>query len=79
MTVARPYWPSRYRCRLLLDRLVFDAEHQVTGADHAITPDAWTADLSLDLAEVYKAGAARWEPASGADAGLSRWDRAAWN
>ena len=80
LTTASPYRPSRYRCRLLLDRgLVFDAEHQTTGATHTITPDGWSADLSLDLAEVYQASGARWEPASGADAGQTRWDRAAWN
>lgn len=75
------YRPGRYRCRLELERgLVFDAEHYCTGIAHVITPDTWVSDLNLDLAAIYSAASApRWEPASGADAGLARWDRATWN
>jgi hypothetical protein len=81
LTAASPYVPTRYRCRLLLNRgLVFDQEHYCTGVGYVVTPDGWTADLNLDISDPFKATSApRWEPASGADAGLARWDRATWN
>jgi hypothetical protein len=79
LTLASCYLPRRYRCRLLLDRLVFDDEHYCTGIAQVVTPDGWTADLNLDLAATYEATSApRWEPAAGADAGMARWDRAEW-
>lgn len=80
LTSSSCYVPRRYRCRLELRRgLIFDAEHFCTGVAHSIGPDSWTSDLNLDPAAVYAATSApRWEPASGADAGLARWDRAEW-
>lgn len=71
MTQADPYEPSRYRCRLQLDRgLVFDAEHLVTGIVHELTADTWEANVNLDLAEPYAVAGGRWDSAM--------WDRAAW-
>jgi hypothetical protein len=65
------YKPSRYRCRLLLDRgLVFDAVHMATGVVHEMTPLGWTLDLNLDLAEPYEAIGGRWDGAY--------WDAALW-
>lgn len=81
LAASTPYLPSRYRCRLrLLRGLVFDDLHLLTGVSHDIDPDAWNADLLLDLAEPWAMiGTARWEPASGVDAGRSQWDRVTWN
>lgn len=81
LTSSSCYRPSRYRCRLALERgLIFDQQHYCTGANHDISPDGWTSELLLDIADPYAAtNTPRWEPASGADAGLSRWDRVAWN
>lgn len=80
LTYASPYAPSRYRCRLLTDRLVFDEMYLLTGVQHQVDPDGWTTQLQLDLAEPYAmAGSARWEPASAPNAGRSRWDRVPWS
>lgn len=81
LTASSCYRPARYRCRLALERgLVFDQNHYCTGVSHDIGPDGWTSELLLDIADPYAATSTpRWEPASGADAGLSRWDRVNWN
>jgi hypothetical protein len=81
LAAASPYRPSRYRCRLALERgVVFDQDHYCTGLGYVVTPDSWTADLNLDIADPFAAvSAPRWEPAGGDDAGLARWDRAEWS
>lgn len=81
LAFSSPYVPSRYRCRLTLARgPVFDEEYLLTGISHDIGPEAWTADLSLDLAAPWRmVGTARWEPAIGPNAGRSKWDRVTWS
>jgi hypothetical protein len=71
MATVDVYEPSRYRCRLELDRgLVFDAEHFATAVRHELTRGAWTLELNLDLAERYEAAGARWDQGA--------WDRTIW-
>jgi hypothetical protein len=66
------YKPSRYRCRLQLDRgLVFDAVHMATGVVHEMTPETWRLDLNLDLAAPFEAIGGRWDGAY--------WDSALWS
>lgn len=65
------YRPSRYRCRLELDRgLVFDEDYFATGVVHTMTPDAWTLELNLDAAAPFAAAGGRWDGAY--------WDLAVW-
>jgi hypothetical protein len=71
MSSVDVYKPSRYRCRLRLERGdVFDAEHFATGVVHEVTPSQWTLDLNLDLAEPYAAAGGKWDGAY--------WDQATW-
>jgi len=63
--------PSRYRCRLHIDRgLVFDEEYFATMVRHEMTPDAWTAEINLDVAAPYAAAGGRWDRGG--------WDRSLW-
>jgi hypothetical protein len=72
MSSVDVYKPSRYRCRLLLDRgLVFDAEHLATGVAHDMTPSRWSLDLNLDLASPFAAAGGHWDGAY--------WDQALWS
>lgn len=71
MTVATPYLPTRYRCRLRYPRGdVFDAVHMTTGLVHDIGPRAWRLLMNLDLSEPYASTGGRWDAA--------RWDRDTW-
>jgi hypothetical protein len=79
MAAVDVYAPTRYRCRLRYPRgTVFDAVHFATGVAHELTPERWSLQLNLDLASPYETPHARWEPATGANAGRSRWDAAQW-
>lgn len=65
-TTVSPYTPSRYRCRLELDRgVVFDRQHYVTRARHIMTRDRWLVDVTLDIADTYARAGGRW--------GSARW------
>lgn len=71
MATVDVFKPSRYRCRLHLDRgTVFDAEHFATAVVHEMTADAWTLALNLDLAAPFAAAGGRWDGAL--------WDQATW-
>jgi hypothetical protein len=71
MTMADPYEPTHYRCRLAYDRgLVFDAVHLVTGVVHDMTADRWETAVNLDLAAPYEAVGGRWDQ--------GWWDRSLW-
>lgn len=62
MATVDAYKPSRYRCRLELDRgLVFDDEYFATGVAHDITRTAWTLQLNLDVAEPFAIAGGRWD------------------
>lgn len=65
--------PSRYRCRLELDRgLVFDDEYFAVSLAYEMTPGRWTAEINLDVAEPYAATGGRWDLNRG-------WDRTVWS
>lgn len=71
MATVDVYDPSRYRCRLELDRgLVFDEEYFATGVAHEVTPNGWTLELNLDSAVPFEAVGGRWDGAY--------WDQALW-
>jgi hypothetical protein len=71
MAVATPYLPSRYRCRLRLERGdIFDEEMFVTGLAHEIEPGRWHAQYNLDSAAPYAVADVRWDTA--------HWDRDRW-
>ena len=64
--------PSRYRCRLELERgLVFDADHFATGVHHRLDAHGWAADINLDVAAPYLANPGHWDGAT--------WDNAVWS
>lgn len=64
--------PSRYRCRLELERgEVFDREMFATGVRMVMTPDTWTVDINLDLAAPWASSGGRWDEAE--------WNQAEWN
>lgn len=70
-TTVTPYKPSRYRCRLLLERgLVFDRQHYVTRTRHLITAEQWLVTVTMDIADTFAAPGGRWD--------RGRWDRATW-
>jgi hypothetical protein len=64
--------PSRYRCRLLIERgLVFDDEYFATGVTHSWDANHWELDLKLDRAAPYEAPEAKWDDNLG-------WDEDVW-
>jgi hypothetical protein len=71
MATVDVYEPSRYRCRLELDRgTVFDEDYFATGVVHEVTPKAWTLELNLDSAAPFEAVGGRWDS--------SGWDVSLW-
>jgi len=65
--------PSRYRCRLQLNRgLVFDDEYFAVSVRHELTPARWAAEINLDVARPYAATGGRWDTNRG-------WDRTVWS
>ena len=60
-----PFKPSRYQCRLELDRgEVFEEQHFATGLRHTIDPHSSETLINLDLAGPYETtGTARWDDA----------------
>lgn len=69
------FTPSRYRCRLQTTRgTVFDDSFFAVGVTHDLSAEAWTADISLDLATPFELLAPVdyvWDTAL--------WDRSLWN
>jgi hypothetical protein len=71
MATVDVYLPSRYRCRLELERgLVFDEEYFATGVVFEVTPSSWTLELNLDSAAPFEAPGGRWDG--------TYWDQAVW-
>ena len=72
MTLADPFTPTHYRCRLVEQdgRLVFDDRYMTTALAHTITADVWQLEMNLDLAAPYAVAGGRWDQAG--------WDQATW-
>ena len=71
MTTVDVFKPSRYRCRLNLERgLVFDEEMFATGVVHSVDAHRWTLDLNLDAASPYEVAGVRWD--------FGWWDQSPW-
>lgn len=74
LTALTIFKPSRYRCRLELERgVVFDDTYFAVGVLHEISRERWHAEISLDRADLFELDAdqARWD--------RSGWDRSTWN
>lgn len=73
MATVDVYEPSRYRCRLKLDRgLVFDDEYFATSVAVEMTRESWTMQLNLDLSDPFSSiGGAFWDE--------DHWDQGDWS
>jgi hypothetical protein len=72
MATVDIYKPSRYRCRLVLDRgVVFNDDYFATAVTHRLTASSWELEMNLDLSLPFALTVEGWDG--------DRWDRALWS